>query len=69
MIKDFMPGRDIIRRYKEMGGYLVTLGSDAHTAENASVNFAEAIEFLKEEGFAGIYLYRNRNPFICTFKN
>ena len=69
MIKDFMPGRDVIRRYKEMGGYLVTLGSDAHTAENASVNFASAMEFLKAEGFAGIYLYRNRNPLICTFKN
>lgn len=69
MIDDFMPGRDIIRRYKEMGGYLVTLGSDAHVAENASVNFALAVDHLKAEGFAGTYLYKNRVPFICSFKN
>lgn len=67
MIDDFMPGRKIIHRYKELGGYLVTLGSDAHIAENASVNFELALSFLKDEGFAGIYLYRDRCPVICSF--
>ena len=64
-----LPGEKWLRMYRELGGRIITLGSDAHTAENASVNFASAMEFLKAEGFAGIYLYRNRNPLICTFKN
>ena len=66
---DFMPSRDIIRRYRDMGGYLVTLGSDAHVAENASTYFPEALSFLTEAGFSDIFYLKNRKLVPCRIDN
>ncbi len=61
-LSDFMPSCDIIKRYYSMGGYLITLGSDAHEAKNASVHFGDAIKALKEIGFESIFCYKKRTP-------
>ena len=55
-----MPDEWIIKKYYEMGGYLITLGSDAHISENIGNGFNEAIAFLKETGFKKCYYYKNR---------
>jgi len=60
---DFMPDTPLLRRYRELGGYLLTLGSDAHVAENASKHFGEARERLQELGFKHLYYYKNRNAY------
>lgn len=59
---DFMPAKAILQKYHDVGGYLLTLGSDAHTAENASVNFDKALEAVKKIGFDCIYFFKNRKP-------
>lgn len=59
----FMPSTDILQKYYAIGGYLITLGSDAHVAENASKSFDEAIKALKKIGFKNIYYYKNRKPY------
>ena len=59
-LKDSIPSKEILNRYFDMGGYLITLGSDAHIAENASYCFDKAIETLKEIGFKNIFYYKNR---------
>ena len=59
-LNDSMPCKDILKKYFDMGGYLITLGSDAHIAENASYCFDKAMETLKEIGFKNIYYYKNR---------
>lgn len=56
----FMPEEWIIRLYREMGGYLLTLGSDAHVPENAGKGFADAISLLKKFGYEAYYWYQNR---------
>ena len=61
-----MPYNAIIRRYYELGGRLVTLGSDAHVAENASQNFDKAIAIIKEIGFSEVCYYKQRKP--CAIK-
>ena len=40
--------KKIIKKYYDLGGYLITFGSDAHVAENASCGFDEAIENVKK---------------------
>ena len=60
LLNDSMPCKDILKKYFNMGGYLITLGSDAHIAENASYCFDKAIETLKEIGFKNIFYYKNR---------
>ena len=62
MIHDFMPDKEIIKQYYDMGGRLITLGSDAHVSENASTHFDEAKAFLKKIGFTQAYYYQNRTP-------
>ncbi len=59
---EFMPEEWIVALYKELGGELITLGSDAHISQNASHAFLQALEMLKNNGFDGIYYYKNRRP-------
>lgn len=59
---EFMPGEDIVRQYYDMGGRLVTVGSDAHVAANAANYIPEAVEMLKSIGFRQIYYYQGRQP-------
>ena len=62
ILKDFLPDLEVLKRYYEMGGYLITVGTDSHIAENAGKNFDVAIEKLKEIGFKNIFYYENRKP-------
>lgn len=47
----FMPNAEILKRYHDMGGRIITLGSDAHKKENIAFAFTEAIKMLKDIGF------------------
>ena len=62
ILDDWMPTKEIVRKYYEMGGRMVTLGSDAHVTKNASMHFEKAIVDLKEIGFTDIYYYKDRKP-------
>jgi len=54
----FLPTADYFRRFKELGGQIVTIGSDAHTASRVGQYSFEACEILKD-----IFGY------VCTFEN
>lgn len=56
----------IIKLYKELGGELITLGSDSHTAGSLCKNFDVSIELLKKCGFDGYYYFENRKPVKIT---
>ena len=56
------PNETILRRYRELGGKIITLGSDAHRAEDLAGNFREAAGLLEEIGFREVAFYRNRKP-------
>lgn len=62
---ELMPSEVILKRYFELGGYLITLGSDAHIPQNASHGFTRAKEVLKKIGFENIYFFENRIPIQC----
>ncbi len=66
VLNSSMPDKEILTTYRSLGGYLITLGSDAHVAENASNNFERAINELKAMGFENIYYYKNRRPYQMT---
>lgn len=53
----------VLRRYRELGGRYVTIGSDAHAAAQVGAGFAEAAEALKRNGFSAYTVYRGRQPF------
>ena len=63
---EFMPEREIVKRYRELGGYLITVGSDAHISQNSANSFDMAYEMIKEIGFENIYYYKNRRAIQCA---
>jgi len=56
------PRFKILKRYRELGGEIITIGSDAHFAESVGRNFAEARRVLLEAGFKAITVYRDGKP-------
>lgn len=46
-----LPDREILRLYRDLGGELITLGSDAHTPEYIGCAIAQRQRLLKECGF------------------
>lgn len=45
------PHPDILKRYRELGGEIITIGADAHKPEHIAYDFAKAEEILKSCGF------------------
>ncbi len=55
-----MPEEKIVKRYKELGGKYVTLGSDSHTAHDVGAGIEEAMAMVKRCGFDKITFYVSR---------
>ena len=56
------PGERIIQRYYQLGGRIVTLGSDAHRAEDLASDFEVAMDLLTGIGFQYFAFYRKGEP-------
>lgn len=54
--------RDLFRWYQEVGGELITLGSDAHNPADIGKGIREGQELLRELGFRWFCVYRKRKP-------
>ena len=57
---DFWP--PLLRWFKECGGELVTVGSDAHRPEDVAKGIPEALELLKAAGFDYVTTFAGRKP-------
>jgi len=56
------PSVDIIRRYKEFGGELITIGSDAHDHSRIGADFDKVYSILSNLGYKYYTIYENRKP-------
>jgi len=56
------PTKRILKRYREMGGEILTIGSDAHEPENLGYGFDRIGEFLKSCGFRYYTTFKKRKP-------
>ncbi len=56
--KDANPCKEILKRYRELGGEIITIGSDAHDAAGIAYEFDRAHDILKDCGFG----------YYCTFE-
>lgn len=68
ILGEAMPCENILRRYYEKGGYLITLGSDAHSSNQAAQFFDDAIEVIKKVGFKQVYYYKKRKPYAINIE-
>ena len=63
---DIMPDKEILLRYKDMGGTMITLGSDAHKKGSVGILFEETGEYLRSLGFKTNTYFIGRKPFEET---
>ena len=56
------PCMDVLKRYRELGGEIITVGSDAHRPEHIAYDFDRAEEMLKECGFRYIAEFVKKLP-------
>lgn len=61
-LKDSTPSKDILRLYKELGGKIITIGSDSHKPEHLGAYIEETKGLLKELGFEYYCTYENMKP-------
>ena len=57
LLGEFIPSYDFVKRFKELGGKIITVGSDAHAPERVGQHTDKAMEIAKE-----IFGY------VCTFE-
>lgn len=61
-LTDSMPSMEILRLYKDLGGSIVTIGSDSHAPEHLGTYIKEAEIQLKELGFYHTCTYDKMEP-------
>lgn len=57
-----MPGLWELKLFRECGGELVTVGSDAHDMHHAGMGIAQGAALLREAGFRYQALFKERKP-------
>jgi histidinol-phosphatase (PHP family) len=62
------PSPFILKLYREMGGEIVTIGSDAHNAGDMGRDIDRGLKLLEEIGFSGIYLFEDRKKEKIYFR-
>jgi len=61
-LKELTPERDILKLYHGLGGKIITIGSDAHKAENVGEHIPYIQEELKKIGFTDICTFDKMKP-------
>lgn len=56
------PNIEILKRYKELGGEIITVGSDSHRAIELCADFNEAFQMLNHIGFKYVCKFKERKP-------
>ena len=56
------PHPDVIRRYRELGGEVITIGADGHRPEHIAYDFQKAGDILKGCGFKYYTEFKSRMP-------
>ena len=57
-VGDFLPSLDFVKRFRELGGEVITVGSDAHDASRVGQHISGALEIARD-----VFGY------VCTFEN
>lgn len=63
------PHQDVLKRYKELGGEIITIGSDAHKPEHVAYDFHKVKNYLEACGFKYYTEFRQRKPYFCAISS
>lgn len=61
-LNNSVPTIDILRMYKDLGGEIITVGSDAHRTQQAGSGLDRGFDILRELGYKYVTVFENRKP-------
>lgn len=64
-VREWIP---ILKRYKQLGGEILTVGSDAHEPRHVGLGIPEAYQLLKSLGFQAVCVYNKHKPHFIDIK-
>lgn len=67
-IGETLPNENIVKRFKELGGEYITVGSDAHYAEKICNGIEAGLELAQKCGFEYITIYQKREPVLIPIE-
>lgn len=67
-IGETMPNLEVIRRFRELGGKYVTLGSDAHRFRDVALGIETGMDLLLQAGFSHFTVFTKRTPKLITIE-
>ncbi len=61
-LKDLTPSRDILRLYRDLGGRIITIGSDSHKPEHLGAYIDDTKQELRALGFTEFCTFEQMKP-------
>ena len=61
-LPDLTPSREILKLYKDLGGEILTIGSDSHRKEHLAAKIPETLKEILQTGFKNIYTFDKMQP-------
>lgn len=65
-IAETLPPLRYVKLYRELGGEIITVGSDAHSADQLAAGIGEGIELARAAGFDRLTYFKGRKPEYIT---
>jgi histidinol-phosphatase (PHP family) len=62
LIRDSIPTLDILKLYRDLGGEIITVGSDAHKVEQTGQGLREGFEILRTLNYKYVSVFEKRKP-------
>jgi len=57
-----IPTLDVLKLYKDLGGEIITVGSDAHNIDQAGTGLREGFDILRDLGYKYVTVFEKRKP-------
>ena len=65
-LSETTPSREILELYRDLGGEILTLGSDAHNPDYVGAHFEEGREILRSLGYRSFCTFEGMSPTFHT---
>ena len=67
-LKCTLPDEPLVRRFRELGGEYITIGTDAHSADMVGKGIKQGVAVAKRAGFSRYAVYEKHQPIFIDIE-
>ncbi len=67
-MQDTLPNISFVKRFKEVGGKYITVGSDSHYAQKVGQGVDAGLKIAYESGFQSVTIFKNHQPVLMPIE-